>query len=53
LEQKNKMADKIKMAAKHQFSLVQSFLCKSFETWDLDERNILEVIIFQNVKMAD
>jgi hypothetical protein len=31
LEQNNKMADKIKMAAKHEFSISQSI-----ETWDLE-----------------
>jgi hypothetical protein len=47
LEQKNKMADKIKMK-------LRNFLSKSIKTWDLErtsyKENIVEVTFFQNFK---
>jgi hypothetical protein len=54
LEQKNKMVDKMKMAAKHEFSKLNQFLCKSIETWDLEEtsykKNNVEVTFFKSSK---
>jgi hypothetical protein len=39
MEQKNKMADKMKMAAMHEFS-------KSTETWDLERKNLSAILFF-------
>jgi hypothetical protein len=51
------MVDKIKMATKHEFSIAQSIFIQINRNlgfgMNILKKNIIEVICFQNFKMAD